>query len=149
MQSIDKFNIRVYGVLVENNKLLIVEECYKQREITKLPGGGMNPGEGTIECLCRELKEELNIDIEVKNHFYTTDFFQQSVFRGDEQILSIYYIIKRKHPTQPINYSWQEVANEHKIKFRWIELNNVDEGLFTFPIDKKVSTLISNTKHWV
>lgn len=139
------FNIRVYGVLIENEKLLVVDEHYKNREITKLPGGGMNPGEGTIDCLQREIKEELHIEVEVKEHFYTTDFFQQSAFSDDEQILSIYYTIHRLHPQQPINHNWQEMANDHKLKFRWIALKDVNEELFTFPIDKRVSKKITAT----
>ena len=54
-----QFNIRVYGILMENDKLLIVDEHYKQRNITKFSGGGMNAGEGTIECLQREIREEM------------------------------------------------------------------------------------------
>lgn len=145
MQNIERFNIRVYGILVENEKLLVVDEHYKNREITKLPGGGMNPGEGTIDCLQREIKEELHMEVEVKEHFYTTDFFQQSAFSDDEQILSIYYTIHRLHPQQPINHNWQEMANDHKLKFRWIALKDVNEELFTFPIDKRVSKKITAT----
>lgn len=143
MENILKFNIRIYGILIEDKKLLIVDEKYKHRDITKFPGGGMNPGEGAIDCLQREIKEELHMDVDVTEHYYTTDFFQRSAFREDEQILSIYYLIKRNYPQQPINYNWQEVANEHKIKFRWIALEDLRAEMFTFPIDKKVGeTLI-------
>lgn len=127
---------------MENDKLLIVDEHYKQRDITKFTGGGMNAGEGSIECLQREIREEMHMKVGVIEHFYTTDFFQQSAFREDEQILSIYYIIRRRHPEQPINHNWQEMANEHKIKFRWIATKDLDQNMFTFPIDKKVIEMI-------
>lgn len=142
MENINRFNIRVYGLLIENGQLLIVDEIYKERNITKYPGGGLNPGEGTIDCLQREIKEELNMDVEVTGHFYTTDFFQQSVFRENEQVFSIYYHIKRPFPNQPINYNWQEVANGHKVKFRWIPLEEITAAMFTFAIDKKVAEML-------
>ena len=39
------FNVRVYGVLVEDGKLLVSDEYIKEHEITKLPGGGLEFGE--------------------------------------------------------------------------------------------------------
>lgn len=145
MENINRFNVRVYGLLIENGQLLIVDEVYKGTDITKFPGGGLNPGEGTIECLEREIKEELNMDIEVEKHFYTTDFFQQSVFKPNEQVFSIYYYVSRPYPEQPVNLNWQEVANEHKVKFRWVDVKAITEDEFTFPIDKKVAYMLLET----
>lgn len=142
MNTITRFNVRVYGILIENNELLLVDEQYIGREMTKFPGGGLNPGEGTIECLVREVKEELNIDIEVISHLYTTDFFQQSVFIETDQVFSVYYYIKRLHTEQPINYNWLEVANRHKVRFHWVKLSELNTDIITFPIDKKVAEMI-------
>ncbi len=144
MENINHFNIRVYGLLLENNRLLIEDQEYKKRDITKFPGGGLHFGEGTIECLQRELKEELNMEIEVMEHFYTTDFYQRSTFKESDQVISIYYFIKRQYPQQPINYSWQEVANEQKVKFRWVDIKDFTEDTVTFPIDKKVAKMLLN-----
>jgi len=88
-----RFNVRVYGILVVEGKLLVSDEFIKGKEITKLPGGGLEFGEGLADCVVREFKEELNLAINVKNHFYTTDFFVKSAF-NDSQIISIYYRIK-------------------------------------------------------
>ena len=86
------FNVRVYGILVHENKLLVSDEHIKGMNVTKLPGGGLEYGEGTIECVVREFKEELDLDIEVVSHFYTTDFFVNSAFSSNNQVLSIYFI---------------------------------------------------------
>lgn len=142
MAEITRFNIRVYGIMIEDGQLLLVDEQYRNRDITKFPGGGLLPGEGTIECLQREIKEELNMQVEVKSHFYTTDFFQRSVFKDNDQVFSIYYIIERIYKEQPINYSWQEVANEHKVRFKWLKIDELNPDLLTFPIDKKVAEMI-------
>ena len=44
--------------------------------------------------MIREFKEELNLAIEVEEHFYTQDFFQVNAFNSSEQILLIYYKVK-------------------------------------------------------
>ena len=89
------FNVRVYGLLIESGSILITHETIKGFDMTKFPGGGLEFGEGTKDCLVREFKEELNLDITVKGHYYTTDFFQASAFNSSDQIISIYYLVER------------------------------------------------------
>ncbi len=89
------FNIRVYGLLInENNEVLATDEFRFRKEMTKFPGGGLQFGEGTIDCIKREFREELGCEIDVLKHFYTTDYFQQSAFHEDHQLISIYYLVK-------------------------------------------------------
>jgi ADP-ribose pyrophosphatase YjhB (NUDIX family) len=86
------FNLRVYGVLLGPNKeVLVSDELIRGGYYTKFPGGGLEFGEGTRDCLKREFKEEMDLDIAVGDHLYTTDFFQMSAFNPDHQIISIYY----------------------------------------------------------
>ncbi|MGE0568360.1 MAG: NUDIX domain-containing protein, partial [Bacteroidia bacterium] len=87
------FNVRVYGILIHEGKVLVTDEFIKGIEITKFPGGGLQFGEGTLECVKREFAEEVDIDIEVIAHFYTTDFFVESAFNNKQQIMSIYYLV--------------------------------------------------------
>ena len=56
--QINKFNIRVYGILInEQDQVLITDELIKGHKITKFPGGGLEFGEGTIDCIKREFIE--------------------------------------------------------------------------------------------
>lgn len=78
---IEKFNIRVYGLLLnDNSELLVADEFEFGMKFTKFPGGGLELGEGLIDGLKREWMEELGQEIEVVEHFYTTDFFSYLVF---------------------------------------------------------------------
>ena len=89
------FNIRVYGILInEEKKVLVSDEYIRGKYYTKFPGGGLDLGEGTRDCLKREFKEEMDLDVEIGDHIYTTDFFQMSAFNPDDQIISIYYFAK-------------------------------------------------------
>ena len=88
----DRFNIRVYGLLInEKKQLLVSDEWIRGKYYTKFPGGGLEFGEGTRDCLKREFMEEMGLLVEVGDHIYTTDFYQQSAFNNAHQILSIYY----------------------------------------------------------
>ncbi len=142
------FNIRVYGILIENQKVLVSDEYIKGNYTTKFPGGGLELGEGTIDCLIREFKEELDLKIEVLNHFYTTDFFVSSAFNTNSQVISIYYLVKA---TGVSNYKTSETAFNFEKKegaqsFRWISLKEIKESNFTFVIDKRVAELLMETK---
>ena len=141
------FNVRVYGILIHENKLLVSDEYIKGTNVTKLPGGGLEFGEGTIECVIREFKEELNLDIEVTAHFYTTDFFVNSAFSRNNQVISIYYIVKAisNHDFKISNtiFDFPEKV-EGAQSLRWIDLDRVSENDFTFIIDKRVAEMLSN-----
>ena len=140
------FNIRVYGLLInEKSEVLVTDEYRFGKEMTKFPGGGMQFGEGTIECLLREFKEELNCKIEVLKHFYTTDFFQQSAFHKEHQLMSVYYFVKNVSPISSristVKYDFQKTEGAQS--FRWISLSGLSENDFTFPIDKKVAGMLA------
>lgn len=140
-------NVRVYGILIHENKLLVSDEYIKGMKITKLPGGGLEFGEGTHDCLKREFKEELDLDVEIESHFYTTDFFVNSAFSRANQLISIYYIVKSK---QDFNFKTSnklfdfERLKEGAQSMRWIEIPTLSENDFTFIIDKRVGELLIN-----
>lgn len=109
-------------------------ETVQGNDILKFPGGGLELGEGTIDCLKREWMEELNCEIEVLNHFYTTDFFQPSAF-DNSQVISIYYEVC---PTVSLPLP---VFNGREHFFR----RAIDEDLVrdtTLPIDKIVAKML-------
>lgn len=140
-------NVRVYGILIHENKLLVSDEYIKGMKITKLPGGGLEFGEGTHDCLKREFKEELDLEVEIESHFYTTDFFVNSAFSRANQLISIYYIVKSK---QDFNFKTSnklfdfERLKEGAQSMRWIEIPTLSENDFTFIIDKRVGELLIN-----
>src|SRR5882757_8882055 len=96
---INRLTVRVYGILMDERKnVLVSDEFIRGDYFTKFPGGGMELGEGTRDCLKREFKEETGLDITVGNHIYTTDYFQISAFKNTDQIISIYYFAHANEP---------------------------------------------------
>lgn len=144
--AMSQFNIRVYGILInEKNQVLVTDELIKGKQITKFPGGGLEFGEGTLDCIKREFMEETKMEIEVIEHFYTTDFFQPSAFHKDHQIISIYYIVK---PTSVFDILIKDKVFDfiQKLKyeqqFRWVSVKKISAEDFTLPIDKIVGDQI-------
>jgi ADP-ribose pyrophosphatase YjhB (NUDIX family) len=148
-----RFNIRVYGILFnEQKQLLVSDEYIRGNYYTKFPGGGLEFGEGTRDCLAREFMEEMNLKVEVGQHIYTTDYFQMSAFNPDHQIISIYYAaraleeIKVPLRTKPFDFDAQQLAvYEEKREtetFRFVDWHRVSEDVVTLPIDKIVVKMI-------
>lgn len=143
-----RFNIRVYGIWInDKQEILVSDERIGDFKFTKFPGGGLEFGEGIKDCLIREWKEELNIDIEVGNHIYTTDFFQLSAFDQTSQIISIYYNV-RPMDAKPLIELREMVFDFHgngheEITFRQIPLQQFSAMDVSLPIDKIVATLIT------
>jgi 8-oxo-dGTP diphosphatase len=142
------FNVRVYGlVLNENKEVLLSDEYVYGQYIAKFPGGGLQFGEGTVECLHREFKEELNLKIDAVTHFYTTDFFQASFLNPKQQVISIYYLVSLKQPEKlkvsGKAFDFDEVK-EGMQSIRWLQLKESREEELTFPIDKKVLQLLKD-----
>lgn len=135
MHKPNRFNVRVYGIWVHDGKVLVNEELIRGQKVIKFPGGGLDLGEGIVDCLVREWKEELDIDIQVLEHFYTTDFYQHSAY-DNSQVLSIYYFVAGNKVSDTIV---NLVENERTY---WMEMADVSEDIFTLPIDKIVGGML-------
>ena len=149
----NRFNIRVYGILInEKKQVLVSDEYIRGNYFTKFPGGGLEFGEGTRDCLKREFKEEMNLDVHVDEHIYTTDYFQLSAFNPEHQIVSIYYYVNPLEKiTAPLrinlfDFDEQQLqvyeATGETETFRLIDWNDFTEESVTLPIDKIVANMV-------
>lgn len=147
------FNIRVYGILVnEQGQVLVSDEYIRGMYVTKFPGGGLEFGEGTRDCLQREFMEEMNLKVKVTGHIYTTDFYQESAFKAGHQIISIYYYAEALEPitaplrTTPFDFDEQQLKTYAKTgeteTFRFVNWEDFSDETVTLPIDKIVVKLL-------
>lgn len=141
------FVVRVYGVYIEPDKgVLVSDEFIYNQQITKFPGGGLEFGEGTLECLKREMREEMDMEFEIGEHFYTTDFFVPSAFNSAIQVVSIYYRMK---PSEPLKVELASKAFDFGVlkdgaqRFRFIPFDQLHDDSFSLVIDQKVGQMIA------
>lgn len=97
--------IRVAGILIKDEKILFIEHQKNKQTYYLLPGGGVDYGENLQDSLKREFKEEVNLDIEVKemlfisesiapnkerhivNMFFKVEYVSGELSVGEEEIL--------------------------------------------------------------
>ena len=146
MSDINQFNIRVYGLIInEKQEILLADEERFGMQMTKFPGGGLQFGEGTVDCLKREALEEFGQEIEVIRHFYTTDFYQKSFFHDNHQLISIYYMAKFSEPEKfriaQKSFDFEPGLKEI-VSFRYKKINELNEEELSFPIERHVLGLL-------
>lgn len=137
-----RFTLRVYGLLLHGHRLLVADELIKGQRITKFPGGGLEYGEGLKDCLVREIREEVGVEAVDLEHFYTTDFFQQSAFHTEPlQVVSVYYTFQVPDPgaitvvEEP--FSRINGPGDQEV-FRWVDLRDASVEALSLPIDRVV-----------
>ena len=138
-----RFNLRVYAIIInDNDEVLLSDERRFGNAFTKFPGGGLEWGEGLTECLEREIEEELGIDVTIGELFYVNDFFQQSAFRKDDQLLSFYYrVYTNDYNDVPVSDHSVPLMEDGE-KFRWFPIRELGEEVLTFPVDKLIVNLL-------
>jgi ADP-ribose pyrophosphatase YjhB (NUDIX family) len=73
----NQLRTRVNGILIENDKLLMVKHRMGNgRVLWSVPGGGMNYGSNASANLIREFLEETNLEIEVGRYLFVNEYLK-------------------------------------------------------------------------
>lgn len=146
--SVDKLKFRpsVYGILIEDGKILLS----KQWDGYDFPGGGIDLGETIDKALEREFWEETGLKVKRKEVVCCEDSFYLSNRKGYMHSILIYYLcdkINGKLNLDNIAESEKEYINMPK----WIDLNDIEKLKFYNSIDsisiiKKAIDILRNRK---
>lgn len=82
----DSVRIRVSGIIIEDNSILLIAHKKDGQVYWLLPGGGLEFGESLEEALKREFHEELNIQIKLNSLAMVCDSIDPE---GERHILNI------------------------------------------------------------
>ena len=122
----------VAAIIIHENKIFATQRGYGEfKDGWEFPGGKIEPGETPQEALVREIKEELYIDIEVK------DFLETVEYDYPEFHLSMdcfFCTIK----------SGELVLKEHEAA-KWLTVETLD-SVDWLPADEEVIRKIKNTR---
>ena len=65
--------VRATAVLIEEGRILLVEQRVSDSRGWSLPGGALEPGETLEECVVREVEEETGLSVRVADLLYLAD----------------------------------------------------------------------------
>ena len=103
----------------------------------KFPGGGLEHGEGIVDCLRRELKEELGLDLSVLEQVYITPTFVTSAFNKSAQVIGVYYRVRPIAEMLPLYRENSLPPTENGMEnFKWISIDALSKSDFTFISDQ-------------
>ena len=91
MAEVLRPRVRVAGILIEDDKILLIEHLKKNKRYWLVPGGGVDWGESTAEALIREYKEETNLDISVEKFLFLSETIAPD---KQKHVINLYFQIK-------------------------------------------------------
>jgi 8-oxo-dGTP pyrophosphatase MutT (NUDIX family) len=118
--QVTKFRIAIYGVLVEDNKVLLTDTRVPSGVITNFPGGGLELGEAPLEALAREFREETGINVRIGELLFCSRLFQQNPEYPNEQLMHIYYRVYREEGHVQLGGN-----NEDVVSASWVALSDI------------------------
>ncbi len=137
------------------SNVLLSDEIFDGDNFTKFPGGGLEYGEGIIDCLHREAWEELGQDIEVVHQLYTTESFQRSLFKAEDQIICVYYECRlpvnregQRLPTFRVSDQKFDFVDRHDREqcFRWQSIRQLKAEDMSLPLDQEMVPMLKKLK---
>lgn len=97
----NQIRIRVAGILVREDQILLVRHEKNGNSYYLLPGGGMEFGETASQALIREFQEEVGLSVDVGKLVMVQDSIPPNLHR---QVLNLYFLahssIYELHVTQ-------------------------------------------------
>ena len=91
--------VRVAGILIEDDRILLIEHTKNNRKYWLVPGGGVDWGESAAEALIREFKEETSLDIEVEKFLFISETIAPD---KQKHVINLYFKIKKSENSSNI-----------------------------------------------
>ena len=122
-----KFKCRVNGIILKDDKVLVVEIC--NNGFYCFPGGHVGLLEDSKSAVVREMKEETGYDCKIENLTSVVESFFKGKEGANFHEISFYYLLKVKDDVQTIDREIVENDNGKMVslKFKWVKYSEIDQ----------------------
>jgi len=118
MEESKKIIVRCRAVIIHEGKMLVVKHAH-DASFTAFPGGKLEYGEGVVECMERELTEELGVRPDVGRLLYVRSFI------NTDGVQSIEFFFEIKNGADYTNTEELARTHAHEIsEIIWVDKNN-------------------------
>ena len=132
-----RLKLRVTGIIIHNNKLLI--EVYKDK-VYFLPGGTINMNETSEDAIIRELKEEIDKDFIIDSLVSIGEEFYVNHKEEKTHCINFYYTMKFKNTADVDSIDLDRLENDHgymnQHHYKWVDIKDLD-NIKLVPIEIK------------
>jgi ADP-ribose pyrophosphatase YjhB (NUDIX family) len=117
-ERLPELSIRVRGVIVRDDGAVLMDRTHHDDRpvFYWLPGGGLEPGETSEQCLQRELMEEAALEVEVGRLLYLSEniFTESGDYRHEVILYRLAAVRGGPHgtPTDPRMHEWHRPGEQ-------------------------------------
>lgn len=144
-----RFNYRVAGLLVQDNKLLIMQD--KDQPYYYVPGGRIKMNEKSEDAVKREIQEELGVEVNVNRMLWVNEnFFKEETLDEQFHEVCFFYLLELKDSEA---FKGEEFVVDEEGKIHTYYWKSVDEikyiNLYPQFLREKIVDLPLHIKHIV
>lgn len=146
-----RFVYRVAGIIIHNNKLLVMKD--ENSPYYYIPGGKVGFQELSADAIKREIREEINIDVKVKRMLWIVEnFFKDDESGENFHEIGFYYLLELNDEKifEKGNEFIMTEGGKHRLVFYWKPLEEIKD-LYLYPlfIKENILKLPNSIKHIV
>ena len=149
--DVGRFNYRVAGVLIHENRLLVMTD--ERSPYYYLPGGRVSMNEESTMAIKREIKEELDVEVEATQLLWIVEnFFVEQQSQEQFHEIGMYYLLQLTE--EDILKRGQEfIMNEggyKKLSFLWLPLEKIKHlNIYPLFLKERIMNLPQVQEHLV
>ena len=149
--DVGRFNYRVAGVLIHENRLLVMTD--ERSPYYYLPGGRVSMNEESTMAIKREIKEELDVEVEATQLLWIVEnFFVEQQSQEQFHEIGMYYLLQLTE--EDILKRGQEFfMNEggyKKLSFLWLPLEKIKHlNIYPLFLKERIMNLPQVPEHLV
>lgn len=149
--DVGRFNYRVAGILIHENRLLVMTD--ERSPYYYLPGGRVSMNEESTMAIKREIKEELDVEVEATQLLWIVEnFFVEQQSQEQFHEIGMYYLLQLTE--EDILKRGQEfIMNEggyKKLSFLWLPLEKIKHlNIYPLFLKERIMNLPQVPEHLV